>query len=173
MNGWQDSKRWADQFTPHIKSILGYLFIQEAPLAQDQRENTDLMFMLFDKRVAIRIRNIKDRAPFNRRNEWTIRVSRPSGIDTELTKMMAGWADYCLYGWGDETTKKVQAFTVFDLDATRAWIFQYVLDKQTLPGMIQQDKDGSATFLAICIDDMPLQCIICRRTHLKGDTENQ
>lgn len=171
MPTWIESKRWADQFTPHIKAILGQVFIEEATVEADRTENTDLVLVMAGKRVAVRIRDLAERAAYNRRNEWTVRLRRPSETPTELAKLMDGFGDYFLYGWGDPAVHRVVAWTVFDLAKVRSWLFAYVMAHHALPGKQQDTKDGSARFLALCIDAMPPRCIVHRQTALPGDPD--
>ena len=61
METWKDRKRWADQFTPYIKGSVGQVFIREASVEEDQRENTDLMFEILRASSAVRVRRIEER----------------------------------------------------------------------------------------------------------------
>jgi len=45
MNGWQDDKRWSDQFIPQIRELVARHLILDAPLEEDQQHNTDLIVL--------------------------------------------------------------------------------------------------------------------------------
>jgi hypothetical protein len=167
---WQQSKEWADQFIPHVKMLLGWGCIQVAPLQADCQENTDLMFEVNKAvRFAVRIRRLGQRLEYNRRNEVTFRLRRTSESQTELSKLMHGWGDYFLYGWGNDATRRVEAYTILNLDALRGWLFDQVIAHQRLPGQQQRDRDGSASFYALCLDCLPPSIVIHRRTALVDD----
>jgi hypothetical protein len=162
---WQDSKAWADQFTPACKRLVGAFFIVEASAIQDQRENTDLWFELQGQRVAVRIRNIHDYGRLGQGtlwgNQWTIRRRRPSGTPTELQKILEGWGHYCLYAWGDVRSKGLVAYTLFDLNQVRPWIVDVATRTKDYPGRLQRNWDGTE-FRAITLADMPPKTIMQR-----------
>jgi hypothetical protein len=166
---WQESHAWADQFSAHIKMLLGLICIQVAPLEEDQKHNTDLMFEVGAQRFPVRVRRLEQRLPFNRRNEITFRFARRSGVETEFAKMLCGWGDWFMYGWGNESTRRLDAYTVLDLHQFRFWYTETVCQTGKRPGMVQQDRDGSASFLAFCLDCLPAQVIKSRRTLLLND----
>jgi hypothetical protein len=169
---WQDSKAWADQFTPHVQELLGIRFFRPATRDQDLKENTDLLFESERGRFAIRIRRLQERLAFNRRNEVTLRLKRTSGQATELGKLMNGLGDYFLYGWGDERSQKVVAYSILNLAQLRGWLFEVLLETHKLPGQCQDNHDGSSSFVAFCLDCMPPHLIVSRHTHLPGDPAN-
>lgn len=79
--GWERDKREADVFTPTIKAVLGRLFIGEAPVKEDQEQATDLMvFTIAPLTVACRMRRKSYVYSEAFRNEFTIRCTRPSGV---------------------------------------------------------------------------------------------
>ncbi len=162
---WQESHAWADQFTPHIKMLLGLACIQIAPLDEDRIHNTDLMFAVGAQRFPVRVRRLSQRLAFNRRNEITFRFARRSGMETEFTKMLCGWGDCFLYGWGNEMTQRLEAYSVIDLHQFRFWYTETVCQTGKRPGGEQRDRDGSASFLAFCLDCLP-PCVITHRMTL-------
>ena len=166
---WQESKAWSDRFIPHAQQLLGLTCIGVAAIDQDRKENTDLMFEVGWQRIAVRIRRLEQRLAFNRRNEITLRFDRRSGAETELAKLMNGWGDCFLYGWGDEASGQIRAYTLLDLHQLRGWLFQYLLTYQRLPSPVMPDRDGSASFLPLCLDCMPGEILRRRVTLLPSD----
>jgi hypothetical protein len=167
---WQEEKDWSDIFLHECMRILGPACLAEAPIDEDRKHNTDLMFDASRGRHAVRIRRVEQRLPYNRRNEITFRLSMPSGAETELEKLLEGWGDLLLYGWGDERARRIAAYTVVNLHKLRRWVVGYCLHYKRLPGMVQPDRDGSAEFLALCLDCLPAEVLIERHTALPRDT---
>ena len=100
MNEWKADKRWSDRFLPQIKQILGLHLIDEPPVEEDMRHNTDLIVLRLDAvRVACRVRKYQYYLEYT--DEFTVRERRPSGERTELAKIIQGWGDYMLYGFAD------------------------------------------------------------------------
>lgn len=170
MRQWEADHQWAQQFIPHISQILARVFVKEAPINMDMRENTDLVLEMAGQRIAVRVRKIKEYGLYNRRNEWTIRSKRPSGVQTELAKILYGWGDYYFYGWGDVRDKHIKAYTIIDLKPARPWLYENGSRLMEQHGQIQQNKDGSSAFVAICLDELPTECIISRHTTPNLDT---
>lgn len=106
------------KFYPDIKRILGINLICEAPITEDTKHNTDFsVFNLQSVRVACRIRRKDHYAKYS--DEFTVRYKTYYGKDTELDKIVAGWGDYMLYGFGDELECKLIAWKLADLKVFR------------------------------------------------------
>ena len=175
---YPESQAWSNQFITPIKMLLGLNCIQIADIDEDRRHNTDLMFDVNRARYPVRIRRIGERLFFNRRNEITFRFSRRSRVQTEFSKLMHGWGDFCLYGWGDDKALSVPAYTLLDLHAMRGYVSDIVADRLfassgdsglPLGWTLFDDRDGSAVFLAICLDCLPQHIIQHRITVLQND----
>jgi hypothetical protein len=120
-------------FIPQAQAIVGqYLAVEEAPFEEDAERNTDLIVLAAKAgqiRVGLRVR---DRYYLNRRDEhgglyrdqFTIRSSRPNGTATELGKILNGWGDYFLYGFGERgglfRIPRLVTWTLADLSVFRA-----------------------------------------------------
>jgi hypothetical protein len=169
---WQESKAFSDLFLPACQQLLGLTCMQIADIDEDRRHNTDLMLKGKHRRYAVRVRRAEQRLEWNRRNEITFRLGLPSGMETELDKLMNGWGDVLLYAWGDEATRRLVSYSLVDLDVLRGWIFRETLRLGRLPGDVQRDQDGSATFVAFCLDCLPPEVIMRRRTAIPGDPAN-
>lgn len=161
MNGWKKDKRWSDQFLSEIKSILGMHLIAEPPVEEDQERNTDLMVLRLDAvRVGCRVR--KSKYMYRYSNEFTIRAGRPSGVKTELTKLVEGWGDYFFYGFGDNG--ELLAWTLADLKVFRWWFNHTICkNKGVVPGIQQKNHDGSSNFRAFVWSNMPKDFVVASK----------
>lgn len=158
MIGWEKDKRWSDQFMDEIKSILGIHLIGEPPVEEDQERNTDLIVLKMDSvRIACRVRRNEYAVRYG--EEFTVRAGRPSGIKTELTKIIEGWGDYFFYGFGDES--KLSKWTLADLNVFRLWYNQQLF-LGNHPGIKQNNDDGSSYFFAFRWDELPCNFIIAK-----------
>lgn len=157
---WVSDKRWSDRFLPEVKRILGEHLIGAAPEEEDQRHNTDLIVLRLEAvRVACRIRkhDYFTRYP----HEFTIRAGRPSGVETELTKIIRGWGNYFFYGFSDQQQSRLQAWLLGDLNEFRLWLW-----RQQTSGQCKWTKrtntDGSSTFYAFDTRMMPDSFFVAR-----------
>ncbi len=154
MNGWKQDKRWSDKFLPEIKSILGMHLISEPPIEEDAEHNTDLMVLKLDSiRIGCRIR--KNQYLDGYGNEFTIRSGRPSGVKTELTKIIEGWGDYFFYGFCNKSEDSLVLWHLADLKVFRLW-FNTMLakNKGISPGVGKDNTDGSSSFRAFRWNDI-------------------
>jgi len=155
MTGWQHDKRWSDRFLPEIKRILGEHLIGEPPIEEDQERNTDLIVLKMDAvRIGCRVRRHKYYLHYF--DEFTVRAGRPSGVKTELTKIIEGWGDYFFYGFStpDETT--LIHWVLIDLKKFRLWFNRSIIDKKgKLPGILKTNRDQSSSFLVFSLKNLP------------------
>ncbi len=159
---WQRDHTWSAQFMPSIKRILGEYLIQEAPAEEDQRHNTDLIVLTLGAiRVACRVRHHEYVAVYG--DQFTIRATRPSGVKTELAKIIEGWGDYLFYGFADSIDRDLCAWLLGDLKVFRFWL---ATQNYRCGGIVQppqQNGDGSSAFHAFEIDELPPNFVIARR----------
>lgn len=158
---WVKDKRWADRFLPGIKRILGEHLICAAPEEEDQHRNTDLIVLKLDAvRVACRIRTFDyyARYPLG----FTIRSSRPSGVETELAKIIRGWGDYLFYGFSDQAERNLAAWFLGDLDEFRLWFTRRLQAGPPYPWEIKPNGDGSSTFHAFNRPALPPTFVVAR-----------
>ena len=159
MNNWKEDKSWSDIFLPEIKSILGIYLIGEAPMEEDRDRNTDLIVLKMEAiRIACRIRRKDYLNAYG--NEFTIRCGRPSGMETELTKIIAGWGDYFFYGFGCEETKKLLSWTLADLKIFRLCFMRNLYKGERVEEI--PNKDNSSKFIAFPWKNFPDNLIIAR-----------
>jgi hypothetical protein len=124
MSGYNDDIEYERRFSSTIAGILGKQFIvQDAEL--DWKHATD--FAIFNVRpfkVAARLRTADylRQYPF----EFTLRWSRPSGVETEIDKVRRGLVDYMIYGFINEERgqprpdSRIVHYFIGDLGAFRA-----------------------------------------------------
>lgn len=154
-NGWENDKRWSDRFLPEIKMILGLHLIGELAVEQDCERNTDLIVLKMEAvRITCRIRRYEYFAKYP--DEITIRAGRPSGVKTELTKIIESWGDYFFYGFSDPEEKALQAWKLCRLNAFRVWFNRCIVaNKGLIPGRRKVNDDGSSSFIAFSADKIP------------------
>jgi hypothetical protein len=132
-------RKWADQFIPHVRAVVGPLLLQAAPMEVDCREATDLIVLMArDMRIAVRIRR---RGYFEKYPlEFTIRDHRESGAETEHAKIRKGFGDWFLYGHGDERSGQVTHWMLLDLHAYR------FAEEEGVPLVCQRKANGDGTY---------------------------
>ncbi len=145
---WTKDKAWSDIYIPEIKRILGPHVLKEASVEDDQQRNTDLIVLCASAiRIACRVRhsNVFDRWPL----DITIRCSRPSGIKTELYKIIGGWGDLFFYGHASPVDKGLfRAWCLIDLEKWRNWFASSAWKLRKQPWERHQNKDESSEFAA-------------------------
>jgi hypothetical protein len=115
-----------------------------------------------DIRVACRVRSFE----YVRRypNDIAIRSERPNGVRTELAKIVMGWGTHLLYGFGAETGDDLCAWVLGDLDVFRLWLHdQIILHQGGVPGVERRSPDGSSTFRAFDLAELPEGFVIARQ----------
>lgn len=120
---------WQMKYLPQVKQVIldqlpRIARISEASFEEDATRNTDLVLKIDATRIAVRLRRAKDmyrRDKTGHRyvDQFTLRSYRSSGVDTELTKVLAGWGNFNFYGFADETD--LVAWLIGDLSAFRLW----------------------------------------------------
>lgn len=160
MTNWQADKKWSDKFIPEIKQILGLHLIGEPPIEEDQQRNTDLVVLKMEAvRIGCRMRKHEYHKTYP--NDITIRAGRPSGMKTELTKIIEGWGDYFFYGFEGEDGISILAWTLGDLNVFRLWFNREIIRlKGNVPGNLKENKDKSSSFLTFQKNNLPTDFII-------------
>lgn len=160
---WQRSKQWSDGFLDEIKRILGVHLIGEPPIEEDQERNTDLMVLRMDRvRIACRVRQNRYLRAFA--DEFTIRSSRPSGNKTELSKIIEGWGEYALYGFGSKGGTTLAAWHLIDLNVFRLGYTRMMarLPQGVTPGSQMSNTDGSSAFVSFKYEDFLPALVVAR-----------
>lgn len=165
MRPWQRDKRWSDRFLPEIKSILGLHLIGEPPEAEDRERNTDLIVLRMEAvRIACRVR--KYRYWLEYPDEFTVRSGRPSGIQTELSKIVSGWGDYMFYAFADQSERNLHAWVLGDLKVFRLWFNRRLYAGDTRWAG-KRNVDGSSSFCAFAFADLPPDFIVARQAGVR------
>jgi hypothetical protein len=152
------------QFIPHMKEIVAGNLVQEAPEEEDMRHNTDLIVLKLEAvRVACRVRRNQYLNAYG--DEFTVRARRPSG-DSEMAKVLAGWGDYMIYGFAppDDCGPRMAQWFLGDLSVFRLWFHRETVtsDANQLPGFGKDNTDGSSSFRAFRLDELPAEFVIAR-----------
>ncbi|MCA1572507.1 MAG: hypothetical protein LC798_19845 [Chloroflexi bacterium] len=162
---WQDDMTWSRQFLFNMSAICGAYLIRESPWEEDAHRNTDLIVLSVPSglRVACRVRQAHYLLKWP--DEFTIRCSRGSGVETELSKLLAGWGDYILYGFADDASPRprLKAWVLGDLSVFRSWYSAYVDTHGREPCRVRRNGDGSSDFLACRIDELPPEFVVARQ----------
>lgn len=154
---------WQARHLHHVKQVIldqlpRLARISEASFEDDATRNTDLVLKIDATRIAVRLRRAKD---IRYADEFTLRSYRPSGVVTELTKVVSGWGDYNFYGFvGD---RGLIAWLLGDLSVFRLWHQRQLWgsDQRVMPGVEIPNPDGTK-FRAYRIDDLPDEFVIAR-----------
>lgn len=158
MSQWQNNKRWSDRFLPEVKAILGAHLIGEAPVEEDQRRNTDLIVLRLEAvRICVRIRQFKYWSRYS--GQFTVRSSLPSGMQTELDKIISGWGDYNFYAYANQAEDRLYAWLLGDLRVFRLW-FNRQLARGQRPWLPRANADGSSDFCAFRVADLPPEFVV-------------
>lgn len=105
------------KFAGTIKGILGKQFITQS-IEADLTQGIDFaIFRIEPFSVAARLRRYKYYVKY--KHQFTIRWSRPSGVETEIDKVNTGLVDYFFYGFVDEAEKKIIKYFIADLGVFR------------------------------------------------------
>jgi hypothetical protein len=147
---------WSLRFEPEMKRILGACLIGRAPIREDREHNSDLMSFKMDRglelkplRIACRIRRAETYKAY--RSQFTIRTVRPSGMKTEMEKILEGWGDVFFYGFADEKEEHLSLWTIADLNVFREY---------RPAGEQRANRDGSSEFNAYRWSEMPPSFVI-------------
>ena len=163
MREWEKDKRWSDRFLHQIKGILGVHLIGEPPAEEDAERNTDLMVLRMDAvRIACRIRKNNYLQRYG--DEFTIRAGRPSGVKTELTKIIEGWGDYFFYGFSDDKEQQLCKWVLADMRVFRRHYALMLtrLPQNQIPGIRKQNHDYSSSFVSFKWQDFPPEFIAAK-----------
>lgn len=161
---WKDDFAYGRQFLRDIRAIVGFCLVHEAPIEEDVSHATDLLVLRLEAwRVAVRIRRPDAFAKWS--DEFTIRSLRESGTETELAKIMGGWGDAFLYGFGHDSGSSLLAWTLIDLDEFRTWWWERVRLTGCAPGHVRWNHEARGVrtqFTAFRISDLPPAAIRAR-----------
>lgn len=151
---YERDRKWSDAFMPEIKAILGMHIIGEAPYEEDAHRNTDLIVLKMEAiRIAVRMRTYKNFVKYP--NDFTIRVSRGSGNETELKKIIRGFGNLMFYGFEHRDRLRVGRWTLIDLEVFRVTLFETLTRTKEWPGFPRTNPDGSSDFRVFRFAEFP------------------
>lgn len=153
---------WQHQFIPALKRVVAEHLIIEASPGDDAHRNTDLVLAAAGFRIACRVRRHSQHALYG--HEFTLRSSRASGNETELSKVLAGWGDYILYAFAEPVGNHLYSYVLGDLNVFRAWHAYMVREQRRPPGTEKTNRDGRSTLRAYCVEELPVTFVIGRAT---------
>lgn len=159
MRSFSTDFRWQARFMPEVTAVLARHLIVEAPYEEDAFRNTDLMVLGANSlRVACRIRKHKYFASYG--DEFTLRCGRPSGVKTELVKVIEGWGDYLFYGFSSPDEQSLAGWFLGDLAVFRLWHSRALRDHCT-PGRSRVNGDQTQ-FQVYRLGDLPSEFVVDR-----------
>lgn len=167
---WQVDKAWSDGLLTQIKRELGPYVLVEAPQVEDLKRGTDLMEVTLTLstglRVACRVRRGEQlRRDLSWGGEFTLRSSRPSGVRTELTKIIEGYGTHFFYGFAEE---ELLCWFLGDLNVFRLWFARCSCRRQGIPpGKEIENADGTR-FRVFALDELPAEFLIGRQLPPSG-----
>jgi len=161
--GYKPTKVWSDAFNPEIDAILGqYLVWRDPSKNDDDFKNTDRICQIErGTRVSCRMRHFRD---MRYQHQFTLRCSRPSGVPTELQKILTGWGDYMFYGIAAEDDLCIASWHLCDLDVFRKW---YLPERNH---RVMAVPDGSAEYMIFQYHELPETFVIAERIYTPGGT---
>jgi hypothetical protein len=156
----EEDFEWQQKFRGHFSEIAQHsMRVEVAPAEEDWKRNTDFVLSTV---VPVRDRQIRVSARVRRhkyirryRDEFTVRLDRPSGVETEMPKIRAGWGDFTIYGFESEPgSDRLGPWFIGNLGLLRDYLRR---GGYYIP---QTNRDGSSTFGAFHLGDMPLEFVL-------------
>lgn len=152
---WKRDKAWADKYLPEIKWVIRRIAgeiidIRIADDNEDQKQATDYVVTVSSGDIGCRVRRWQY---WDKYKEVTFRSSRPSGYETEVSKIKSGNSRWYLYAW------------VLPCGKFGAWVF-LDMDVVRESGVLENRReisnfDRSSKFIAIPITELDKQnCIL-------------
>jgi len=140
---YESNREFSDRFLPEILQIVKDCippYIIASP-DDDRYRATDLISVKAGPtRIAARVRRAEDYMKF--KDQFTIRSRREFG-ETELSKIVAGWGDYFIYGFGPSDGGRLCRWTLCRLDIFRAWFKKKHEELGLPPGPEMSNGDGT------------------------------
>jgi len=152
MKAWEESKQWSDRFMRQIKQTLGEHLIEIGNIEQDRKEAGDLTVLKSNLvRIGCRIRKHHHLKKYH--DQFTIRQSRASGVQTEMDKIRAGWGNWFFYGFEDSTSQRVIHWFIADLNVFREHL---LVNPQLLENRGGIPDGCGTTFFSFYRSDFPI-----------------
>lgn len=163
--GYSGDLTWASEYNGQIADVLAryltpYLTptIRLATFREDLHESTD-MRMVGDANVGLRVR--RSTWYERHRDEFTLRISRPSGTQTEVDKIRSGWCDFYFYGFAAVDSDPKAGFAGWSLLDCR--VMRAAWDEQPwLLSRSRENADGSSSFTVQNLHSYPYGLVLAR-----------
>lgn len=160
MSSYEEDRAWADKFLPHQKEIAEKAIrVETAPIEEDLKRNTDLILRTVvpirdrEVRISARVRRHTYAARF--KDEFTIRLDRPSGVETEMPKLRSGYGDFTIYGFESEPgSDQMYPWFIANTAILRDYLNRGGYFK------VERNSDGSSRLAVVHLGDMPLGFIL-------------
>jgi hypothetical protein len=143
---WRTSKAWADGFWPEVKRVIlaevlpKIATVTIADFDTDAKRCTDYLITVNAGRIGCRIRS----ARYWQYADLTLRVSRPSGKETEVAKLHKGYVDWYFAGWGDDG--QLTAWALIDVDR--------MLPLLDHPRRVYVNRTDGVQFMAVSLTEL-------------------
>lgn len=149
---------WQTRFRGHYRELAyGVVRVNVASWDDDLRRNTDMQIATLENghRIMCRARRFKHAARYG--DQFTVRLSRPSGAKTEMAKIREGWGDFGIYGFESQPgAARLRPWVLYNVHRLREylegggrWIYR-------------DNRDGSGAFAAFVIHELPLGFVLNR-----------
>jgi hypothetical protein len=136
MRKYADDRRWADQYIPEIKRIVGPHLLIESPFEVDTKQAADLITLrVKDMTIACRVRGREYLGRYGW--QFTLRLKRDSGAPTELEKIRDGWGHWMFYAFATSNDDYKAGFArwfLIDLGVWRLNVKDTIRSKQLVQG---------------------------------------
>jgi hypothetical protein len=157
---FEEDFEFQQPFRGHFSEIAKEAMrVEVAPAEDDWKRNTDFMMSTVIPlrnrviRISARVRRHQYLARY--RDEFTVRLDRPSGVETEMPKIKAGWGDFTIYGFESmHGSDRLYPWFIGNIAILRDYIAR---DGYYKP---QRNKDGSSRLAAFHLADMPLGFVL-------------
>ena len=151
---------WQATFIPEIKQVLASIFLGTVPVEEDRMLHGGLIVLRLDPVwVACRVRSFAYLQLYP--DQFTLRESRPSGVPTDIHKVLSGWGNYYFYSFAKQDSSGLAAWFLGDLNVFRAWYSQVLAQTGQPPGILKVNADGT-TFRAYDIGALPPEFVVRR-----------
>lgn len=160
MPSYDEDFAWQERFGAHYSDIARQAIrVDVAPNVEDWKRNTDF---ILTATFASRGRDIRVSARARRRKylgrypgQFTVRLDRPSGAETEMPKLRKGWGDLMIYGFESEVdSDRLGPWWVINLEMLRDYLACGGYYRS------QDNRDGSSSFAVFWLEDMPLGFVL-------------
>lgn len=160
MPSFDEDFEWQLKFRRHFGEIAREAMrVDVAPAEEDWNRNTDFILSTViplpkrDIRISARARRHKYASMYP--HEFTVRLDRPSGVQSEMPKLRAGYGDFTIYGFeADEDSDRLGPWFIGNANLLRDYIARGGFYK------VERNHDRSSRFCAFHLADMPLGFVL-------------